>query len=328
VAGGSICTTTHAPPMSNNEQICGIGLDVGGTKIAAGLLAWPSGEVLRRAEIETKPGRGGWPVLNDVLSLAEHLRRDAESRGFALSGIGLGVAELVDPVGNVTSGGTVQWLGVPVKERLSRISPAEVESDVRAGALAESMFGAGRGCATFLYVTVGTGISSCLVQDGKPFAGARGNALVMGSSALSTTCNQCGARLDPVLEQFASGPAIAQRYTRAASRPVQRAQDVFQAAQDEDACAREILRSAGEALGVSVAFLVNVMDPLSVVVGGGLGLAGGSYWDAFIRSAREHIWPDETRNLPIVQAEMGADAGWVGAAAMALRKPESKRGLT
>lgn len=289
-------------------------------------MAWPSGEVIRRAENETKPKRGGLPVLNDVLSLADHLRRDAESLGFALTGIGLGVAELVDPLGNVTSSATIQWQGVPVKERLSRIAPAEVESDVRAGALAESLFGAGRGCPTFIYVTVGTGISSCLVHDGQPFAGARGNALVMASSALSTTCDRCGARLDPVLEQFASGRAIAERYARATSHPIQRAQGVFDAAQNGDACAREILRSAGEALGVSVAFLVNVMDPMRVVVGGGLGLAGGCYWDAFVLSAREHVWSDESRKLPIVKAEMGADAGWIGAAATVLRKLEVKRG--
>ncbi len=313
--------------MSNNQQICAIGLDVGGTKIAAGLLAWPSGEVLERTEIETKPERGCDPVLDDVFSLAERLANVARSQGFALGGIGVGVAELVDTAGNVTSGATIQWRGAPVKERLSGISPVEVESDVRAGALAEAIWGAGRGYGTFVYATVGTGISSCLVEDGKPFAGARGNAIVMASSALSTTCTQCGTRLDPVLEQFSSGPAIAARYARETSRSALRAEKVFEAAQNGDACAIEILRSAGEALGVSVAFLVNVLDPAAVVIGGGLGLAGGCYWEAFVLSAREHIWSDDSRKLPIVKAEMGTDAGWIGAAATVMvRRFESKGG--
>jgi glucokinase len=142
----------------------------------------------------------------------------------------------------------------------------------------------------------------------------------MASSALSTTCTRCGAHLEPVLEQFASGPAIAQRYSMEVSRPIPRAELVFEAAQNRDTFARDILRSAGEALGVSLAFLVNVLDPMSVVIGGGLGLADGVYWDAFVLSARRHIWSDEGRKLAIVKAEMGTDAGWIGAAATVMVK--------
>jgi glucokinase len=77
-----------------------------------------------------------------------------------------------------------------------------------------------------------------------------------------------------------------------------------------------MLTSAGEALGVSVAFLVNVLDPEMIVVGGGLGTAGGLYWDAFERSCRDHIFADNSRGLPIVTATLGVDAGLVGAAAV------------
>jgi hypothetical protein len=73
---------------------------------------------------------------------------------------------------------------------------------------------------------------------------------------------------------------------------------------------------AGEAFGVSAAFLVNVLDPEMVVVGGGLGTAEGLYWDAFIRSCREHIFAANSRGLPIVRAKLGIDAGVVGAAAI------------
>ena len=99
-----------------------------------------------------------------------------------LLGIGVGVPELVDPVGNISSAHTLAWQGDGVRAAFSSLAPAVVESDVRAGALAEAMFGAGRGYRLFVYVTVGTGISSTLVQDGRPFAGARGNALILASS--------------------------------------------------------------------------------------------------------------------------------------------------
>ncbi len=158
---------------------------------------------------------------------------------------------------------------------------------------------------------MGTGISYCLVQDGKPYAGARGNALILASSPLTTTCTACGATLRPVLEEFASGPALAARFGAT------RGEDVLAAAATNDQAAIAVVESAGAALGVSVAWLVNVLDPQAIIVGGGLGLAGGRYWDSFVAATREHIWAEGSRDLPILMAALGPDAGLIGAAAAA-----------
>jgi len=303
--------------MNNSQQVGAIGLDIGGTKIAAGVVSWPSGEILNRRIILTDPGRGGEAVLKDTLALARQLRDWARERQVKVAGIGAGVAELVDCQGNVTSSCTIQWRGVPVREKLSEVMPAEVESDVRTAALGEAMFGAGREHRLFAYITVGTGISYCLVQDGRPLKGAKGNAITLSSSPLSTVCTQCGAKLRPVLEEFASGPAIAKRFREVKqSTEIFAAQQVFGAASNGDQDAIEVLVSAGQALGVSAAFLVNVLDPEIMVIGGGLGMAGGLYWDAFVRTCREHIFADNSRDLPIVTAKLGTDAGLVGAAAI------------
>jgi len=305
--------------MSNKRQLGAIGLDIGGTKIAAGVVLWPSGEVVRRTIIPTKPTRGGEAVLKDTLDLAKQLHDWAGPEQIEVAGIGAGVAELVDCGGHVTSSCTIHWRGVPVQERLSGIAPAQVESDVRAAAIGEATFGAGLGHRVFAYVTVGTGISSCLVLDGQPLKGAKGNAITLSSSPLSTVCTHCGAKLRPVLEEFASGPAVAKRFAfaKAENRELaETCEEVFRAASNGDKDATAILTSAGEALGVSVAFLVNVLDPEMVVVGGGLGMAGGLYWEAFQRSCREHIFADDSRGLPIVSAKLGTDAGLVGAAAV------------
>jgi glucokinase len=127
--------------------------------------------------------------------------------------------------------------------------------------------------------------------------------------------------LRPILEEFASGPAIARRYAQdrrpknEQSVEVVSAEDVFRRAARRERAAMEIVASAGEALGVSTALLVNVLDPERVVVGGGLGVAGGLYWKAFRRACREHIFANNARTLPIVRAGLGVDAGLVGAAA-------------
>lgn len=292
-----------------------IGLDVGGTKIAGGIVDCSTGEVMRRQVIPTQAGRGGAAVLDDCVALAAQLQQQADGLGWTIAGIGLGVCELVDPVGQVTSAYNFDWRRLPVQERLAAVAPAVVESDVRAAALAEARYGAGTPFKLFCYVTVGTGISCCFVQEGKPLAGARGNALVLASMPLSTTCTTCGATLNPILEEFAAGPALLLRYQQATGCTLPNGAALFAASATNDEVATTILHSAGAALGNSVAFLCNVLDPDAVIVGGGLGLAGGLYWEAFVEATREHIYADDTRALPILPAALGVDAGLIGAAA-------------
>ena len=171
--------------MNNKPQLGAIGLDIGGTKIAAGVVLWPSGEILQRTIIPTKPTRGGEAVLKDTHDLARQLHDWARGKQIEVAGIGAGVAELVDCDGNVSSSCTIDWRDCPVQQRLSEIAPALVESDVRAAAVGEAIFGAGRGHPLFVYMTVGTGISYCLMQNGRPLKGAKGNAITMASSPLT-----------------------------------------------------------------------------------------------------------------------------------------------
>lgn len=292
-----------------------IGLDVGGTKIAGGLVDLATGRVELRRMIPTGANRGGAAVLRDVVHLAEKIHADATAQDRRVEGIGIGLCELVDAAGNVTSGHAIDWRDLPVADRFAHLAPTVVESDVRTAALAEARFGAGTAYDPFVYITVGTGISSCLVQNGIPYAGARGNALVLATGALTVTCPTCQTTFQTVLEEFASGPALVSRYNQQTANPVTRGEEVMRAVEAGDAAAIEIVDSAGAALGVRVGWLVNVLDPAAIVVGGGLGLAGGRYWSSFVRATREHIWADNSRALPILPAALGADAGIIGAAA-------------
>ena len=303
-------------PHNSAGETCAIGVDVGGTKIAAGIVCFPSGKILHKETIPTLPARGGEGVLADCVSLAQRLKAHAEDSGHQVEGIGLGIAELVNLKGEITSEYLIKWQGIPAKEQLSQISPTQFESDARAPALAEALFGAGRPFTNFVFLTIGTGISYCLVLDGQPYAGAHGHAIMVASGALTSECEKCGAVQDQVLEEFAAGPSLVARYNQRANAPLSSGEAVTAAAKSGDPIAQEIVRSAGAALGNSVGFLINVLDPQAVVVGGGLGLADGLYWDSLVASTRKHIWSDVSRNLPILHAELGADAGLIGAAAI------------
>jgi glucokinase len=303
---------TPAPPQN---QMTVIGIDLGGTKIAGGLVSLPSGKILAKEIIPTPTARGGPAVLGDLVALARRLHALATSLGLSVQGIGIGLAELVNLQGEISSEYLVNWRELPAKQVISEIAPTLFESDARAPALAEALFGAGRDFDNFIYLTVGTGIGFCLMLDGQPYAGAHGHAIMVGSGALTSQCERCGAKQDQVLEQFAAGPSLIHRYNQRTGRTLAEGQEVTAAAADGDPIAQEIVRSAGEALGNSVGFLINVLDPQAVIVGGGLGLAGGLYWDSFIASTRRHVWSEISRGLPIISAQLGSDAGLIGAAA-------------
>lgn len=260
----------------------------------------------------TRPETGGDAMLERTLQMAAELAGEAEDLGKPILGVGIGVAELVDPAGNVTSSHTIDWQGVPVRDRFLRFGLAAVDSDVRAAALGEAAFGAGERFSTFVYVTVGTGISCCLVQDLRPHAGARGNALI-----LARGCPDPEASERPeLLEEVAAGPALVESYNRRTGKSAARGEEVLSAAESGDPAAVEVVRAAGRALGCGVGWLVNVLDPEAVVVGGGLGLAGGLYWSSFLSSVRRVIWAESSRSLPILPATLGNDAGLIGAAGL------------
>ena len=293
-----------------------IGIDVGGTKIAGGIVDLATGAVTLREQMPTDFVRGGEPVLADVARMARGLIAGARRQGLAPAALGVGVAELVDPKGRVSSDHRIKWRGLDVQGRLSAemadLGPCDVtlSADVRAAALAEARFGAGRGGEDFYYVTIGTGVSGVLVQSGQPYAGAHGAALVIANGPVSCSCPKCGHVARHVVEDIASGPALA-----AAFAPGSRAEDVLAAATAGDAHAIAQIDHATQSLGPVLALLVNALDPARLVIGGGLGSAPGAYFISLKRAIRAGLWDGYSRDLPILQAALGSDAGLIGAAA-------------
>ncbi len=298
-----------------------LGIDVGGTKIAGAVVNLASGALLARRQVPTNPERGGEAVLEDVLGMASSLRDAARATGLEPLGLGLGVAELVDPGGRVFSGYRIAWNGLPVRERLTALLPAQVEADVRAAALAEARLGAGRGIDHFLYVTIGTGVSAVSVQHGRPYAGSRGAALVIANGRMRHRCPHCHRDFSLVLEDLAGGAGLAQ------AMHLDRAEQVLAAADAGDEAASALIDHATRELGQTLALLVGTLDPVAIVVGGGLGSAPGRYFESLRRAVTEGLWDGDSRVLTIRQAEMGADAGIIGAALSAPVQAEPGDGV-
>jgi glucokinase len=227
------------------------------------------------------------------------------------------VAELVDLGGAIVSEAVIPGLAnEDLVGRWSSQRRVVVESDVRAAALAEARLGAGRGHSSFAYISVGTGISYCLVIDGEPWTGSGGGAILLGSAVMA----EC-AGAPWVLEEIASGTALLAYYHELGGElptvvDVLRTPDLDRPVA---AAAAAAIGRAARALGIGISVVVNLLDPAAVVVGGGLGSATGPYWDQALQSAREHTYQDRARDTPIVQAHLGARAGAIGAALVGAR---------
>jgi predicted NBD/HSP70 family sugar kinase len=277
-----------------------IGVDVGGTKTAFGLLDAESLTLLERRVIPTQREA----LLEDVAAQVAELG----NTDYFITGVGVVVPEIVTRSGRISSSAVIpRWNELPVAETLSATAPVIIESDVRAAAFAEATLGAGRGFGYFVFLTVGTGISYCAVAGGRPFAGSRGGALNVGTSTLAD-----GA---PTLEELASGSALVRRYAERCgpgARIAAGAQDVLAAARGGDQAAAEVVAEGAKALGIGIALLINLLDPEAVVVGGGLGSADTPY----IGQARDWAMRYVHRfaaGTPVVRGELGSDAGVIGA---------------
>jgi glucokinase len=255
-----------------------IGIDVGATKIAGVRVEPATGEVLASARVATEPRRGGGAVLDSCRALVAQL-----GGGPA----GLAVCEVVDPAGRLRSAETVDWREVDLLAEF-----AAVESDVRAAAMAERALGAGREEPDFLYLSVGSGISHCLVAGGEPRRGVRGAAIGTGA---------------PLVEAWAGGLALARLSGHASAE-----------AALADPAAADVVAEGAARFGQVLASLVNAFDPGALIFGGGLGLHD-SYRAKVVAAMRSVIYDPGARELPVLAAALGAEAAAIGAALVAAR---------
>jgi glucokinase len=305
-----------------------VGVDIGGTKIAA-LRISAEGEIRASTVIPT-PAKDQTAAMPAIETAVAAVLEDG------VAAIGVGVAALVDAhSGALLSAPNLAWRHLSVSDGLgARFGlPVTVDNDATAAAWGESRVGASRGSDDSLFVGVGTGIGGGIVAGGRLLRGAHGFAGEIGHIIVEPDGPLCGCGNRGCWEQVASGLAIARAGARAvadepgstiarlAGGDPRRATGelVTQAARQGDAAAAAILTAVARRLGEGIAGLVNVLDPDVVVVGGGVGEAGdlllGPLRDAYL-AAVEGV--DVRPEVSIVSAQLGNDAGAIGAALLAL----------
>ena len=297
-----------------------LGIDVGGTKVAGGIVDLASGRIHARRQVPTDYERGGAAILADTVALARELKAEAGRLGLEVGTLGVGVAELVDQRGRVFSDHRIRWTGLDAGAAFGAVLPTVISSDVRAAALAEARLGAGRAARVFYFVTIGTGVAGVLVLDGVPYAGSRGAALVIANSMERHRCPACGHEHGGMIEDIAAGPALA------AAFGVGTAEEVLRAARNGDVRALGAIDHATGALGRVLALLADSLDPEIMVIGGGLGCAPGPYFDALKAQVRAGLWDGVPNPMTITQATMGPDAGLIGAALATVSRHRTAEG--
>ena len=305
-----------------------VGVDIGGTKIAA-LRITTEGEIRARTIIPT-PATDQSAAMPAIEAAAATVLEDG------VAAIGVGLAGLIDVrSGALLSAPNLVWRDMALSEDLTAKFglPVTVDNDATAAAWGESRVGASRGSHDSLFVGVGTGIGGGIVAGGRLLRGAHGFAGEICHIIVEPDGPLCGCGNRGCWEQVASGLAIARAGARAvadepgstiarlAGGDPRRATGelVTQAARQGDAAAAAILTTVARRLGEGIAGLVNVFDPDVVVVGGGVGEAGdlllGPLRDAYL-AAVEGV--DVRPEVSIVSAQLGNDAGAIGAALLAL----------
>jgi glucokinase len=303
-------TMTSLEPQRATTRV--IGVDVGGTKTAAAL-------VTREGSIEGRVERPT-DVASEEALLSQLDAIVDEVRSSDVAALGFGIPSRIDQRrGRAVASVNVPLVNVDFRDRMRAQYgfPVAIDNDANAAAIAEWQTGAARGARDVVMLTLGTGVGGGLILNGKPYRGATGSGAELGHVVVELDgppcrCGGCGH-----LESFATGVA-ADDLAGELFGPGSDARDLVRRAAAGESAALDALAGVGRYLGAAIASLINALEPELVVIGGGFGEAAAEF---LLGSARDVLaqdaLPPGRDNLRIVQAQLGGDAGVIGAGMIA-----------
>lgn len=311
-----------------------LAVDLGGTKILAALVS-SQGAVIAREYCPTLAGEGPQPVTNRILSTIDCLLGKESISPSQLHSIGIAAAGIIDAErGLISSSPNLPgWHDILLRDIVGEKYGVKtfLVNDASAAALGEYHFGAGEGVQNLIYLTVSTGIGGGIIIDGKLYIGACGSAGEIGHMTIDVNGPKCNCGDVGCLETLASGTAVAREAVRRISQGEKSslteivsgkleditAEKVEEAAVGGDSLASEVILAAATYLGVGMVNLVNIFNPEMIIVGGGMAKMGDRLLNPARQLVMERAFQLPAQAVCIVPAQLGDDAGVIGAAVFA-----------
>lgn len=309
-----------------------VGVDLGGTKILAGVFDHRN-RLLSREKKPTRPDLGAHGVIVRTAECISEALAAAAIPHSAVVAAGVGVPGLVDTRSQIIRvAPNLHWRDVPLARMLTRRLhiPVVVVNDVQAGTMAVQQFGAGRGLNDFVCMFIGTGIGGGIVVRGEQYRGSKGMGGEIGHMVVMPEDGpRCGCGNRGCLEAVASRSAIVRRIVNAIEKGHKsvvddlcdgdmtkiRSRILAEAYREGDDLVREVIQDACEYIGIGAANLINVLNPQAVILGGGLIEAlGNRMLPRIARSAKTHVIAASDDRVRILDSGLGDDAGILGAA--------------
>jgi glucokinase len=293
-----------------------LALDIGGTKIAAGLVD-DEGTLVHQAKLPTPrtDAEAIWDVVDELIADA------LAAAGGGVLGVGIASAGPIDlPAGTVSPINITLWQRFPIVERVSAVTgtPVRLGGDGLCMAMGERWRGAGRGAQFLLGIVVSTGVGGGLVLDGAPYDGRSGNAGHVGHVVVDPEGALCSCGGHGCVETVAAGPRMA-RWAREHGwdAPADAdARELADAVVAGDPVAQRAFRRGATAVAAMIASVAAVCDLDLVVIGGGVAKSGPLLFDPVREALTHYVGLDFLRAIRVLPAELGGDAGLVGAAAL------------
>ena len=311
-----------------------IGVDLGGTKISTALSTL-EGNILSQTVVPTNAKEGEEAVLNRIIGTIEEVIHGAEVNAEDIQAIGIGSPGPLDAAkGTIITTPNLPFKNYnvvqPINDKFN--IPVYLDNDANVAAIGEFMFGAGKGKKNIVFFTVSTGVGGGAVLNGKAYRGNTSNALEIGHMTVAPNGPRCNCGNIGCLEAVSSGTAIGRIGREAVATNVETSLrkydnitsfEVFTEAANGDEVAKDIIDTALNYLGIGVANAISIFDPEMVIIGGGVSKVGNIIFERVQAVVNKRCFKSMAASCEIVPAGLGADAGVMGAVALAILESQN-----
>ncbi len=306
-----------------------IGVDIGGTNIKIALVDF-EGKIIYSNTTPTRAEMGFEAGVANIKQAIKDLMQETNETAKTIEAIGFGLPGQIDyKAGMVKNLPNIPgWVNIPLGKLIEDEFqiPTKLDNDVRCAALGELNFGAGKGCENLICITVGTGIGSGIVLNGKLVRGATNAAGEIGHIKMTLEKGPlCGCGDYGCFEAYASGPAIVSmakdfisggksaKYKEMATDGIITPYIVAQAALQGDAVSIQIFKQIGEIIGIGLTSVINLLNPEKIIIGGGVADAGELLLEPIRKTIEERAMPIQKEAVKVVPAQLANAAGVIGA---------------